>query len=874
MKPSIQTLGQILYSPSQYVIPVFQRNYRWDRPQWEKLWTSLLDIQSPGKTGNHFMGFLVFVPGLAQPGQHTRFHLIDGQQRLTTSSLLMAALRNVARELGQADLAEEIHNYFLVHPLKKGDQHFRLLPKEHDQESYLALISEKSEPSGRMADALEYFEQQLAAEAKTEPQALRRIFDVACQRLEFMCATLEAENAYNIFKSLNSTGVPLGPSDLIRNFVFMHVPPDDQDEFDSEYWAQLEAGFSDEDGRLEEDRFSRFFRDVLMMDGRYVQPKETFATFEARHEATGFSPKTLASDLVTSARHYAVIAGHEHDPDSDVTAALVGLNALESSTTYPLLLALFWKRAAGQIDSTQLAKCIQMLRGFILRRFVCAESSRGYGQMFVRALAKDSGDPVATLETYLLERGWPDDRRFELAFASFPLYQRGYTKTVLEAIERARGHKEPPDLTTAQVEHIMPQTLSVVWTQALGQDAPRVHSECLHRPGNLTLSAYNQELGNQPFERKRERFAMSNVLLTRELGAVGAWGEAAIQQRGERLAREAKALWMGPKEPYIAPVLVSDDDDAFDKRELRLKFWTGLSERLAESEAAIPELDPRSTRAVRLPPTVRHIGTELRHVLQPKKVAIDVYFWRAASRPLWEQLRADPSEINQLTGGAWTFDQSDGGSAWMTLSLDAATEDEHSWPALYDWFVEKLQALYTHGVPMLREGMQAIAGEKGSGEADGDESASQTGSITSTKGRQFRFWKQVIAALAEREPKIKPQKAWPQHWHQVSLGRSGFVITSSVNHKNSTLGCHVYIECKDAKHRFAQLLAMKGAIEAKLGFPLEWQELPDRNACRIAAYRPDGPLHDESRWEEYVDWIVGRIALMDSVFRPIVKGLP
>jgi hypothetical protein len=420
----------------------------------------------------------------------------------------------------------------------------------------------------------------------------------------------------------------------------------------------------------------------------------------------------------------------------------------------------------------------------------------------------------------------------------------------------------------------MPQTLSVVWTQALGQDAPRVHSECLHRPGNLTLSAYNQELGNQPFERKRERFAMSNVLLTRELGAVGAWGEAAIQQRGERLAREAKALWMGPKEPYIAPVLVSDDDDAFDKRELRLKFWTGLSERLAESEAAIPELDPRSTRAVRLPPTVRHIGTELRHVLQPKKVAIDVYFWRAASRPLWEQLRADPSEINQLTGGAWTFDQSDGGSAWMTLSLDAATEDEHSWPALYDWFVEKLQALYTHGVPMLREGMQAIAGEKGSGEADGDESASQTGSITSTKGRQFRFWKQVIAALAEREPKIKPQKAWPQHWHQVSLGRSGFVITSSVNHKNSTLGCHVYIECKDAKHRFAQLLAMKGTIEAKLGFPLEWQELPDRNACRIAAYRPDGPLHDESRWEEYVDWIVGRIALMDSVFRPIVKGLP
>ena len=119
MKPSIQTLSQILYSPSQYIIPVFQRNYRWEKPQWEKLWHSLLEIQSPQKKGNHFMGFLVFVPGLAQPGQHTRFHLIDGQQRLTTSSILMVAIRNVARLNGQEELADEFINFYLVYPLKK-----------------------------------------------------------------------------------------------------------------------------------------------------------------------------------------------------------------------------------------------------------------------------------------------------------------------------------------------------------------------------------------------------------------------------------------------------------------------------------------------------------------------------------------------------------------------------------------------------------------------------------------------------------------------------------------------------------------------------------------------------------------------------------
>lgn len=309
-----------------------------------------------------------------------------------------------------------------------------------------------------------------------------------------MCATLESENAYNIFKSLNSTGVPLGPSDLIRNFVFMHVPPDDHDAFDEDLWAPLEDLFARDDGTLDEDQLSRFFRDFLMADGRYVPPRDAFGSFEARYEATGFLPRALASTLIESARWYAVISGQNVDEAEEVSRALAGLNALDSSTTYPLLLALFSRRAAGGLDSAQLARCIEMLRGFILRRFVCGESSRGYGPMFVRALANDSGDPVATLEAYLLERGWPADQRFEGAFAEFPLYQRGYTKPVLGTLERARGHKEPADLNDAQVEHILPQTLSPMWRAMLGPDAERIHGTWLHRPGNLTLSAYNQEL--------------------------------------------------------------------------------------------------------------------------------------------------------------------------------------------------------------------------------------------------------------------------------------------------------------------------------------------------------------------------------------------
>lgn len=708
MKPSIQTLGQILYSPSQYVIPVFQRNYRWERQQWTKLWDNLREIQHPDKRGNHFMGFLVFVPGLAQPGQHTMFHLIDGQQRLATSSILLTAIRNVARQVGQPDLADEIHQYYLVHPLKKGEKHYRLLPKERDHDSYLSLVTGDGKPTGRMADALAYFEEQLSSLVADSAEQLRPVFDTACQRFEFMCATLEAENAYNIFKSLNSTGVPLGPSDLIRNFVFMHVPPDEQDEFDRDLWGPLEDQFSRPDGTLDEERFSRFFRDYLMSSGRYVPPKDTFSSFESRYEATAFSPNELARALTMSVRQYAIICGEEDDESTKVTQALAGLNAFESSTTYPLLLALFEKRASGVMDSAQLAHAIDMLRGFILRRFICGESSRGYGQMFVRALAKDMGDPVKTIEAYLVDRGWPDDRQFETAFVEFPLYQRGYTREVLEALERARGHREPADLQAAQVEHVLPQTLSEAWIEALGSDAERIHADWLHRPGNLTLSAYNQELWNHPFKTKRERYSQSNIVLTRELATYERWTDAEIRERGRLLAKEASPIWIGPKEQVARAAPDTDDDDEGPgRRELRRRFWGGLNDYLIAEHPDLPDFEARPSWNIRLPSGIRHIGIDLRFSLRNRVVGIDLWFWREASFPVWERIRRSPEDYNVLLGAEWEFEQVEGRPRARMFLNHSATDvrNESSWSEYYRWLGEKLSVVYERVAPMLRHEM-------------------------------------------------------------------------------------------------------------------------------------------------------------------------
>ncbi|MEO6138968.1 MAG: DUF4268 domain-containing protein [Luteimonas sp.] len=865
MKAAIQTLGHVLYAPSQYVIPVFQRNYRWERPQWDKLWASLQEIQQPDKTGNHFMGFLVFVQGgIAQPGQNTRFHLIDGQQRLTTASLLLAAIRNVAERLKQPELAQEIHDYYLVHPLKKGENHYRLLPKAQDHDAYLAIIERKPPPSGRMADALEYFEGELDVRAAKDTEVLRRVFDSVCQRLEFMCATLESESAYSIFKSLNSTGVPLGQSDLIRNFVFMHVHPDAQDDFDHDHWAPLEAMFANCSGRLDEEQFSRFFRDVLMAEGQYVQPKDTFATFESRNEATGFVPMTLASRLMAHARHYSAITGKADDASPEITNALAELNRLESSTTYPLLLSLFAARDAQRLTSTELARCIEMLRGFIFRRFVAGESSRGYGQMFVRAIDTQAVQPAESLQQYLLDRGWPDDARFIEAFSLFPLYRRGYAREVLETLERTRGHKEQADLALAQIEHVMPQTLSAAWIEDLGDEPERVHADWLHRPGNLTLSAYNQEVGNQSFAVKRARFADSNIGLTRDLAVFAEWTEQEIKDRGLRMGCEAAALWGGPKEPHAADEVAVQRQET---RALRLAFWTRFAEYLSYKYPELPSIEPVYKRSIRLKSGVPLILLEIRYKVQENGVAVDIYLNRKAVK-LWERLREAPEHVNALVGDAWTFDQSPKGEyAWMTLERFASSSDPAHWPSLHGWLGQKLEQVYTQLLPYLQDELTLIAPSAMSS------SIADDGGPTATKLLQQRYWGALADAVAARSTTLRPQKPLPQNWTNYAIGRTGFTITPTINSRDDRIGVELAINTSNAKQQFQVLLAQREAIEAALGFAMDWQELPGKFMSRIACWRTDTPPEAEARWPEYTAWMADRIVRMEAVFRPLVAGL-
>ncbi len=551
MRVAKQTLQETLNSANQYIIPVFQRYYSWERPSWQQLWEDITELQEPDDQGaRHFMGTLVFVAEPHATYSVPAYQVVDGQQRLLTLSLLLCAIRDVAISHGFDDLADEITQTFLVHKFKKGREHYRVYPRQRDRDQYLTALHGNTilEVDGKINQAITFFTGTVQGVQGHDTEAgLRAFFDTLQSGLEFVHIILEGENPYQIFKSLNSTGVDLGEGDLIRNFVFMHVPIAEQDGFDDQRWKPLEAHFENASGQLDGKTLSAFFRDFLMRRGRYIGPASTFAHFEKRYTTESLQPHALVDDLARHAGFYDVIRGRRPYGVDAVDDAFAQLRDLDSSTTYPLLLTLMDRVAPDGMAVTDLAHAVELLSSFILRRFVCQESSRQYGRWFVSSCPLVGEDPLASLRTYLIDKGFPDDDRFRADFVRFNrLYQSNYAAPILRALERAYHHKEPSDLSSTQIEHIMPQTLTPTWQADLGGDWQRVHNERLHTLGNLTLSAYNGEVSNKPFVEKRKTYETSNVVITRLVAQYPTWTETQIIERAGTLSELATCIWVGP----------------------------------------------------------------------------------------------------------------------------------------------------------------------------------------------------------------------------------------------------------------------------------------------------------------------------------------
>ena len=556
MKAGETNLFALFNGTRQFIIPIYQRNYRWELQNCEELWNDIVRATADPTRAGHFLGSIVYINNsrVSLIPDVPQFLVIDGQQRLTTISLFILALvRAIPMQDPNAN-AQRLISEFLLNEHYDGDLRNKLILTRVDQETYQALLNDRDLPrlaSPRIVENFRFFEDRIRQSPLSPLElyaGIRRLFIVE------IALDPDHDNPQRIFESLNSTGLDLSQTDQIRNFVLMDQDPREQRALYEGYWYPMELLFGKDNP---EELFDRFMRDYLTVhrDGRIPKMGEVFREFKTYVRTQGESSiRDLVVDIHRFARYFVCMAcGEEEDPA--IAAAFNDLNTLKVDVAYPFLLQVYHDYRTGEITRDELVEVVRLVESYVFRRAVCGIPTNSMNKTFA-ALGKEirRDDYLESVKgaLFMLDsyRRFPDDAEFMREIERKDVYNSRICSYLLTKLEN-HGTKEPIAAANYTVEHIMPQNpgLSEAWQQELGDDWQQVHQTYLHTLGNLTLTGYNSELSDRPFAEKRDMeggLGRSPLRLSAGLGEVSTWNEQEIQRRAARLARLAARVWPAP----------------------------------------------------------------------------------------------------------------------------------------------------------------------------------------------------------------------------------------------------------------------------------------------------------------------------------------
>ncbi|ADG06892.1 DUF262 and DUF1524 domain-containing protein [Kyrpidia tusciae] len=556
MKAQEANLLAFLQGPKQFVVPIFQRNYSWTRRQCEQLWQDIVQVGKHPGMGGHFLGSVVYVErGLYHVSSVPRLMVIDGQQRLTSITLLLAALADVVEASGASAEVNprRIRHYYLFNSEEEGEMRYKLLLTRRDRDTLKAVLEYRELPreaSERIKENYAYFRDQLekgSIEPQTVFDGISRLFivDIALDR--------EHDNPQLIFESLNSTGLDLSQTDLIRNYILMGLEANEQEALYERYWYPMEQRFilHDEDGT-----FDRFIRDFLTVKTGVI-PKigGVYEFFKNWHRQSGATVTDILQELHHYSRYYLYLIAPQTVDNPQLRSLLSDIRQLRVDVAYPLLMAAFEDYDRQLLTLEELCRVLQWVESYVFRRAVCGIPTNSLNTTFAQLIREvDKENYLESLQIALLTkesyRRFPSDEEFVEQLKIKDLYHfrsRMYFFRKLENFDR----KEPVVVENYSIEHIMPQNpnLSDEWKKELGERWKEISAQYLHTLGNLTLTGYNPELSDRPFREKRDMkggFAESPLRLNRSLARLDAWNEAAIVARAEELAALAVKVWPRP----------------------------------------------------------------------------------------------------------------------------------------------------------------------------------------------------------------------------------------------------------------------------------------------------------------------------------------
>ena len=590
-------------STKRFVIPVYQRNYDWRQENCKQLFDDLVKTIKTNRD-THFFGSIVSV--YSPSGSTMEFLIVDGQQRLTTISILLLAVYNLLREnaisSNDSMLAQRIYEEYLVDRFQPTEKRMKLKPVKHDREAFSRLFDSAKEfvSDSHLTHNYQYFAARILQKKELSAD---QIVD-AIGRLQIINIELtQGDDPQLIFESINSTGVDLTEGDKIRNYMLMNLSPAEQEMFYHQYWEPIEQqvkrdGETDDVGLFVRDFLTAEQSEIPNLNRIYTDFKEFAQSFESRED--------LFKRLLRASRSYRKLLAPGTIPDSESAYLMANINRQECLPSYPFLLQVFQMNDTEVISSEQTREILRIVDSYVLRRLICDLPTNSLNKVFAElhksVCSHDSTVPYEKRVSYVLrsrtgKARMPDDSEFRTGLLERHVYdlrsknrsyffsrlENGTSKSaVIHGIDDVVYEKMRSGEYT--VEHVMPQSLTPEWRRELGEDFQQIHETWLHRLGNLTLTAYNSEMGNKTFANKAGRtlsdlkadnfgFASEakHLYLNAFIADQSHWNESAIKTRAEALADRALSIWTYPPSDYSPP---KKEEFAYSIKQHKPGFFT------------------------------------------------------------------------------------------------------------------------------------------------------------------------------------------------------------------------------------------------------------------------------------------------------------
>ncbi len=839
----------------RFVIPVYQRRYEWKQPQCRQLFNDLKKVIADERN-SHFFGSIV--SRIQGDGNRVEYIIIDGQQRLTTVTLILLAIRDYVikhRDTCEERLDDQVKQRFLISPWAKEDDRIKLRPVKSDREALRKLMDLEGEPererelerASNLTLNYEYFMGELEKGSLPVAKLLE-----ALGRLEVISITLDGDDDPQlIFESLNSTGLDLSEGDKIRNYLLMGADAILQEQYYNKYWEKIELCTNND--------VSAFVRDYLSVKQQATPTiRNVYQDFKRYVEERSLPIQPLLEDLLRYAFIFKkLLTGESGLGDRILDACLTRYRLLDLNVVRPFFMEVFRLHQDGELSLDDVLRILRITETYLFRRNICEVPTNALNKIFVtvnREIQRFDGTTGDYVDKYvfaLLARRdsgrFPDDDEFLAALSQKNVYMmRGpYKIYLLERFENF-GTTETKDVyerlahNEYTIEHIMPQHLSSEWVESLGPNYEEIHETWLHRLANLTLTGYNPNLGNRTFQEKRDAveggYRNSGLRMNQLLASKESWGEAELVERSREMLARALEIWPFPEtdfmpaqKGYESATLDDEDFDgtgyeilkySFDNSEQRVVNWLDMFERVVKA----------------LDASDRNILAGIACGTRGVATGVDSYFSTTA-----ENLRS-PLKLDEN----------------LFVEKNTSTSAKLS-------ILRKLFALYD------RNPMELVFFLKG-------REPGRTLNAQVLKADLIeRYWDfalpRIQASLEESPVEMASNSDRTRRYMNAYCGIGGCTFTCIANkQKPARVELGFWHNDADAnKKMFDFLGARKASIESQLGVSLNWNRLDDMTSSTIDIELDGVSLANENAWERMADFHAEWLGKFARVFYPLLR---